>query len=53
MTQTPSKKSYYCFFTDNHMRYTHLYLLAVKLDTFNAYHQYEAWAKTQHSVAIK
>ena len=44
---------YYVSFTDDHTRYTHITLLAVKLDTFDAYKAYEAWAKTQHSTRIK
>ena len=52
-TQTPAKKMYYVTFTDDHTRYTHLHLMAVKSDTFHIYHQYKAWAKNQRSASIK
>ena len=52
-TQTPAKKTYYVTFTNNHMWYMHQHLMAVKSDTFDAYRQYEAWAKNQRSASIK
>ena len=51
--QTPANKTYYITFTDDHTWYTHLHLMAAKSDTFDAYCQYEAWAKNQHSTGIK
>ena len=51
--QTPGHKTYYVSFTDNHTCYTHITLLATKLDMFNTYKVYEAWANTQHGTKIK
>jgi hypothetical protein len=51
--QTPGHKTYYASFTDDHTRYMTITLLAAKSDTFEAYRNYEAWAKTQHDTAIK
>lgn len=52
-TQTQGGKSYYCSFTDDHTRYTSLYLQSAKSDTFGSYTTYEAWLKTQHGANIK
>jgi hypothetical protein len=51
--QTPSGKTYYVSFTDDHTRYTCLYLLALKSDTFESHKTYEAWLKTQYKVQVK
>ena len=52
--QTPGKKEYYVSFTDDHTRWTHLALLHSKDETFEAYKDFESWAKTQHKIpAIK
>ena len=48
--QTPGHKSYYVSFTDNHTRWTHLQLLATKDGTFQAYKDFEAWAKLHHQI---
>ena len=53
LTQTPVKKTYYVMFTDDHTQYTHLHLMVAKSDTYNAYCQYKAWVKNQHSASIK
>ena len=48
--QTPGHKSYYVSFTDNHTRWTHLQLLATKDSIFQAYKEFEAWAKLHHQI---
>ena len=48
--QTPGRKEYYVSFTDDHTRWTHLQLLATKDGVFQAYKDFEAWAKVQHSI---
>jgi hypothetical protein len=37
-------------FTDDHTRWTHVELLHTKDEVFNAYTDFEAWAKTQFRV---
>ena len=37
----------YVSFTDDHTRWTHLQLLATKDGVFEAYRNFEAWAKLQ------
>ena len=51
--QTPGHKKFYMSFTNDYTRYTHLYLLAAKSNTFNAYKMYVAWAKMQRGTVIK
>ena len=46
--QTPGHKNYYVSFTDNHTRWTRLQLLATKDSIFQAYKDFEAWAKLHH-----
>ena len=48
--QTPGKKEYYASFTDDHMQWTHVELLHMKDEVFNAYTDFEVWAKTQFRV---
>ena len=43
----PGKKEYY---TDDHMRWTHIELLHAKDEVFNAYTDFEVWMKTQFRV---
>ena len=43
--QTPGRKEYYVSFTDDHTRWTHLQLLGTKDGVFQAYKDFEAWAK--------
>ena len=51
--QTPSGKSYYVLFTDDHTHYTHLYLQPAKSNTFKLYKTCKSWLKTQHNATIK
>ena len=51
--QTPGKRSYYCSFTDDHTRYTHVNLVYAKSDAFSAYLEFESWLKTQHGASVK
>ena len=46
----PGKKEYYVSFTDDHIQWTHIKLLHTKDKAFNAYSDFEAWAKTQFRV---
>ena len=46
----PVKREYYASFTDNHMRWTHIELIHTKDEVFNAYTNFEVWAKTQFRV---
>jgi hypothetical protein len=46
-------KSYYVSFTDDAKRHTHLYLLRLKSETFEAYKRFEAWVLTKFGVRIK
>ena len=50
LVQTPGKKEYYASCMDNHTRWTHVKLLHTKDEVFNAYTDYEVWAKTQFRV---
>ena len=43
--QTPGHKNYYVSFTDNHTRWTHIELLAMKDGILQAYKCFEAWDK--------
>ena len=51
--QTPGYSQYYVSFTNDHMRYTTLYLQKTKAETFASYKSYEAWLSTQFDVKIK
>jgi tellurite resistance-related uncharacterized protein len=51
--QTINGREYYSTFTDDHTRFTHLYLLCTKDQTFDAYKAYEAELKTQRDARIK
>ena len=52
--QTPGHKEYYVSFTNDHTCWTHLQLLATKAGIFEAYKDFEAWAKLQFGIpAIK
>ena len=46
-------KRYYISFTDDHSRYTNIYFLHSKDETFNFYQIYEAWLLTQQNARIK
>ena len=41
-------KQYYISFTNDKMHYTHVYLLTLKSEGFQAYLLFGAWLKTQH-----
>ena len=49
----PGHSQYYVSFTDNHTRYTTLYLQKTKAETFASYKSYKAWLSTQFDVKIK
>ena len=51
--QTSAHSRYYVSFTDDFTRFTKLYLLKLKSDTFDSYQAYEAWLSTQHDMKIK
>ena len=47
--QTPGHKEYYVSFTDDHTQWTYLKLLVLKDEVFEAYKNFEAWARvSQH-----
>ena len=48
-----NRKLYYVSFTDDHSRYTHIYFLHSKDETFDSYCIYEAWLSTQQNAKIK
>jgi len=51
--ETKGGRKYYVSFTDDATRFTHLYLLRAKSDTFDAYQKYEAWCNTQLDARVK
>ena len=51
--ETKGGRKYYVTFTDDMSRLTHLYLLCLKSEAFEAYKQYEAWCTMHLGVAIK
>jgi len=51
--ETKGGRKYYITFTDDMSRLTHLYLLCLKSEAFEAYKQYEAWCTTHLGIAIK
>ena len=46
-------KRYYVSFTDDHSRYTNIYFLHTKDETFDFYQVYEAWLSTQLNAKVK
>ena len=46
-------KEYYVSFMDNHSRYTNIYFLHMKDETFYSYRTYKAWLSTQQNAKIK
>ena len=48
-----NRKRYYVSFMDDHSRYTNIYFLHTKDETFNFYKVYEAWLSTQKNAKIK
>jgi hypothetical protein len=51
--ETIGRKRYYVSFTDDFSRYTNIYFLQTKDETFGSYCVYEAWLLTQYNVRIK
>jgi len=51
--ETKGGRKYYITFTDDMSRLTHLYLLCLKSEAFEAYKQYEAWCMMHLGIAIK
>ena len=51
--ETKEERKYYVTFTDDMSQLTHLYLLHLKSEAFEAYKQYEAWCMTHLGIAIK
>jgi len=51
--ETTKHKEYFVSFTDDHTRFTHLYLLRSKDETFDAYKKFEAWVNTQFDTKVK
>jgi len=52
MIRSLGGKTYYVSFTDDKMRYMHLYPLTQKSGVFEAYLGFEAWAQTHHNAKI-
>ena len=50
--QTINSREYYGSFTDDFNRYTHLYLLCMKGQVFNAYNAYEEELMMQHKASV-
>lgn len=48
-----NRKLYYVSFTDDYSRYTNVYFLCSKDETFKFYKVYEAWLMNQHKAQIK
>ena len=48
--QASGKKEYYVLFMDDHTQWTHVELLHTKYEAFDAYTDFEVWAKTQFRV---
>ena len=53
LVQMSEHSWYYASFTDDYTRFTNLYLLKLKSDTFDSYLSYEVWLSTQHDMKIK
>jgi len=51
--ETKGGRRYYITFTDDMSWLTHLYLLHLKSEAFEAYKQYEAWCAMHLGIAIK
>lgn len=48
-----NRKLYYVTFTDDYSRYTNIYFLHKKDETFESYKHYEAWLSNQYGARIK
>ena len=51
--ETLGRRRYYVSFIDDYSRYTCVYFLQTKDETFESYLRYEAWLSTQFDVRIK
>ena len=51
--KTINGREYYSSFTDDHTRWSRLYIQRTKDETFDSYQAYEAWLLTQFNVNIK
>jgi len=51
--ETINRKEYYVSFTDDHSRFTKIYLLRTKSEAFDSYCSFKAWLQTQHNHPIK
>ena len=51
--ETLGRKRYYVSFIDDYSRYTCVYFLQTKDETFRSYLKYEAWLSTQYNIRIK
>jgi len=49
LVKSLSRKLYNIIFTDEKTCYTHVYLLILKSEGFQAYLSFEAWLRTQYS----
>ena len=48
-----NRKLYYVTFTDDFSRYTNIYFLHKKDETFESYQHYKAWLSNQYGIHIK
>ena len=51
--ETINRKEFIISFTDDHSRYTTVYLIYKKDEAFNCYRIFEAWLGNQHKARIK
>jgi len=51
--ETINRKEYFASFTDGCSRFSKIYLIRTKDETFGCYQNFEAWMNTQHNVKIK
>ena len=51
--ETINRKEFFISFTDDHSRYTTVYLIYKKDEAFNCYRIFEAWLGNQHKARIK
>ena len=53
LVESINHKLYYVTFTDDYSRYTNVYFLHSKEETFESYKSYEAWLMNQYGARIK
>lgn len=51
--ETINRKEYFTSFTDGCSRFSRIYLIRTKDETFDCYQKFEAWLNTQHNAKIK